>query len=167
MTGLLESAVRKLSFVWPTTEVSPHSAGYEGVPRVWPFNATEKLDPDVRELLSMHCSWCVLDCDQAQGFKGDRNDRQEEDAIPRRSSQAHAPVPGSSQLERDANHCVAELRSATVMLGISGAENMSNSGYELARKRSSNEEASHHRPDRLRRDHPDECYRQCLHPLHL
>src|SRR5664279_6605831 len=62
MTGLLESAVRKLSFVWPTTEVSPHSAGYEGVPRVWPFNATEKLDPDVRELLSMHCSWCVLDC---------------------------------------------------------------------------------------------------------
>src|ERR1019366_7977850 len=66
MTGLLESAVRKLSFVWPTTEVSPHSAGYEGVPRVWPFNATEKLDPDVRELLSMHCSWCVLDCDQAQ-----------------------------------------------------------------------------------------------------
>jgi hypothetical protein len=69
MTGLLESAVRKLSFVWPTTEVSPHSAGYEGVPRVWPFNATEKLDPDVRELLSMHCSWCVLDCDQAQ-FSG-------------------------------------------------------------------------------------------------
>src|SRR5664280_1758881 len=65
MTGLLESAVRKLSFVWPTTEVSPHSAGYEGVPRVWPFNATEKLDPDVRELLSMHCSWCVLNCDQA------------------------------------------------------------------------------------------------------
>src|ERR1019366_1625432 len=66
MTGLLESAVRKLSFVWPTTEVSPHSAGYEGVPRVWPFNATEKLDPDVRELLSMHCSWCVLDCGEAQ-----------------------------------------------------------------------------------------------------
>src|ERR1035437_4272845 len=65
MTGLLESAVRKLSFVWPTTEVSPHSAGYEGVPRVWPFNATEKLDPDVRELLSMHCSWCVLDCGEA------------------------------------------------------------------------------------------------------
>src|SRR5664279_3274803 len=80
---------------------------------------------------------------------------------------AHAPVPGSSQPERDANHCVAELRSATVMLGIFGAENMANSGYELARKRSSNEEASHHRPDRLRRDHPDECYRQCLHPLHL
>lgn len=44
------------------------------------------------------------------------------------------PVPGSSQPERDANHCVAELRSATAMLGIFGAENMSNSGYELARK---------------------------------
>jgi hypothetical protein len=67
MTGLLESAVRKLSFVWPTTEVSPHSAGYEDVPRIWPFNATEKLDPDVSELLSMHCSWCVLDCGEAQG----------------------------------------------------------------------------------------------------
>src|SRR5664280_2348206 len=66
MTGLLESAAGKLSFVWPTTEVSPHSAGYEGVPRVWPFNATEKLDPDVRELLSMHCSWCVLDCGEPQ-----------------------------------------------------------------------------------------------------
>src|SRR5664279_1988669 len=65
MTGLLESAAGKLSFVWPTTEVSPHSAGYEGVPRVWPFNATEKLDPDIRELLSMHCSWCVLDCGEA------------------------------------------------------------------------------------------------------
>jgi hypothetical protein len=48
------------------TEVSAHSAGYEEVPRVWPFNATEKLDPDVRELLSMHCSWCVLDCGEAQ-----------------------------------------------------------------------------------------------------
>src|SRR5664280_2380636 len=69
MTGLLESAVRKLSFVWPTTEVSPHSAGYEGVPRVWPFNATEKLDPDVRELLSMHCSWCVLDCGEPHHAK--------------------------------------------------------------------------------------------------
>ena len=66
MTGLLESAVRKLSFVWPTTEVSPHSAGYEGVPRVWPFKATEKLDPDISELLSIHCSWCVLDCGEAQ-----------------------------------------------------------------------------------------------------
>ena len=50
----------------PTTEVSAHSAGYEGVPRVWPFNATDKLDPDVSELLSMHCSWRVLDCDEAQ-----------------------------------------------------------------------------------------------------
>jgi hypothetical protein len=46
----------------PTTEVSAHSAGHEEVPCVWPFNATEKLDPDVSELLSMHCSWCVLDC---------------------------------------------------------------------------------------------------------
>ena len=46
----------------PTTEVSAHSAGSEDVPRIWPFNATEKLDPDVSELLSMHCSWCVLDC---------------------------------------------------------------------------------------------------------
>src|ERR1019366_3222449 len=49
----------------PTTEVSAHSAGCEEVPRVWPFNATDKLDPDVRELLSMHCSWCVLDCGEA------------------------------------------------------------------------------------------------------
>jgi hypothetical protein len=48
------------------TEVSAHSAGNEEVPRVWPFNATEKLDPDVRELLSMHCSWCVLDYGEAQ-----------------------------------------------------------------------------------------------------
>jgi hypothetical protein len=50
----------------PTTEVSAYSAGDEEVPRVWPFNATEKLDPDVSELLSMHCSWCVLDCGEAQ-----------------------------------------------------------------------------------------------------
>jgi len=50
----------------PTTEVSAHSAGYEGVPRVWPFNATEKLGPDISELLSMHCSWWVLDCGEAQ-----------------------------------------------------------------------------------------------------
>jgi hypothetical protein len=49
----------------PTTEVSAHSAGSEDVPRIWPFNATEKLDPDVSELLSMHCSWCVLDCGEA------------------------------------------------------------------------------------------------------
>jgi hypothetical protein len=46
----------------PTTEVSAHSAGHEEVLRVWPFNAAERLDPDVREILSMHCSWCVLDC---------------------------------------------------------------------------------------------------------
>src|ERR1017187_2799925 len=51
------------------TEVSAHSAGYEEVPRVWPFNATHKLGPDVRELLSMHCSWCVLDCGEAQNAK--------------------------------------------------------------------------------------------------
>src|ERR1019366_9701350 len=39
------------SFPWsgPTTEVSVHSAGYEGAPRVGPFNATDKTDPDVRE----------------------------------------------------------------------------------------------------------------------
>jgi hypothetical protein len=49
----------------PTIEVSAHSAGDEEVPHVWPFNATE-IDPDVRELLSMHCSWCVLDCGEAQ-----------------------------------------------------------------------------------------------------
>jgi hypothetical protein len=66
MTGLLESAVRKPHLSGPTTEVSAHSAGDEEVPCVWPFNATEKLDPDVTELLSMHCSWCVLDCDEAQ-----------------------------------------------------------------------------------------------------
>ena len=50
----------------PTTEVSAHSAGSEDVPRIWPFNATEKLDPDISELLSMHCSWCVLYCGEAQ-----------------------------------------------------------------------------------------------------
>jgi hypothetical protein len=67
MTGLLESGVRKpFICLGPTTEVSAHSAGHEEVPRVWPFNATEKLDPDVRELLSMHCSWCVLDYGEAQ-----------------------------------------------------------------------------------------------------
>src|ERR1035441_8962803 len=67
MTGLLESGVRKpFICLGPTTEVSPHSAGNEEVPRVWPFNATDKLDPDIRELLSMHCSWCVLDCGEAQ-----------------------------------------------------------------------------------------------------
>jgi hypothetical protein len=65
MTRLLESAVRKPSLVLPTTEVSVHSAGYEGAPRVGPFNATHKLGPDARELLSMHCSWSVLDCDEA------------------------------------------------------------------------------------------------------
>jgi hypothetical protein len=67
MTGLLESVVRKLSFVWAHDRSVRSSAGYEKVPRVWPFNATEKLDPDVRKLLSMHCSWCVLDCGEAQG----------------------------------------------------------------------------------------------------
>ena len=46
--------------------MSAHSTGHEEVPPVWPFNATEKLDPAVRELLSMHCSWCVLDCGEAQ-----------------------------------------------------------------------------------------------------
>src|SRR5664279_2075047 len=67
MTGLLESGVRKpFICLGPTTEVSAHSVGHEEVPRVWPFNATEKLDPDVRELLSMHCSWCVLDYGEAQ-----------------------------------------------------------------------------------------------------
>src|ERR1035437_7532122 len=67
MTGLLESGVRKpFICLGPTTEVSAHSAGYEEVPRVWPFNATDKLGPDISELLSMHCSWCVLDCDEAQ-----------------------------------------------------------------------------------------------------
>ena len=66
MTGLLESAVRKPSFVCANDRSVRHSAGYEGIPRVWPFNATDKLDPDVSELLSMHCSWRVLDCDEAQ-----------------------------------------------------------------------------------------------------
>jgi hypothetical protein len=46
--------------------VFAHSAGYEGVPRVWPFNATEKLGPDVSELLSKHCLGCVLDGGEAQ-----------------------------------------------------------------------------------------------------
>jgi len=73
------------------TEVSAHSAGYEEVPRVWPFNATEKLDPDVRELLSMHCSWCVLDCGEAQitALEG-----LNVASSPRRS---HPPKPQSSQ----------------------------------------------------------------------
>ena len=46
--------------------MSAHSAGYEEVARVWLFNPTDKLDPDISELLSMHCSWCVLDCGEAQ-----------------------------------------------------------------------------------------------------
>src|ERR1017187_9689669 len=67
MTGLLESGVRKpFICLGPTTEVSAHSGGCEEVPRVWPFNATEKLGPDISELLSMHCSWCVLDYGEAQ-----------------------------------------------------------------------------------------------------
>src|ERR1035441_3710111 len=69
MTGLLECLNRlyvTFHLSEPTTEVSAHSARYEEVPRIWPFKATEKLDPDVRELLSMHCSWCVLDCGEAQ-----------------------------------------------------------------------------------------------------
>jgi hypothetical protein len=56
----------------PTTEVSAHFAGSEDVPRIWPFNATEKLDPDVSQLLSMHCSWCVLYCGEAQDFHGEK-----------------------------------------------------------------------------------------------
>src|ERR1035438_9926653 len=65
MTGLLESTVRKLSLVCAhDRSVRPFSR-LRRSPRVWPFNATEKLDPAVRELLSMHCSWCVLDCDEA------------------------------------------------------------------------------------------------------
>jgi hypothetical protein len=70
MTGLLESAVRKLSFVWPTTKCPLIQPDDEAVPRVWPFNAADKTDPDVREPLSMHCSWCVLDCGEAQWFRG-------------------------------------------------------------------------------------------------
>ena len=66
MTGLLESAVRKLSFVWGPRQKCPLiQPGYEEVPRVWPFNTADKADTDVSELLSMHCSWCVLDCDEA------------------------------------------------------------------------------------------------------
>jgi hypothetical protein len=71
MTGLLECLNRlyvTFHLSEPTTEVSAHSARYEEVPRIWPFNATEKLDPDVRELLSMHCSWCVLDYGEAQCY---------------------------------------------------------------------------------------------------
>src|ERR1019366_38137 len=63
--GCLNRLYASFHLSGPTTEVSAHSAGHEKVPRVWPFNATE-IDPDIRELLSMHCSWCVLDCGEAQ-----------------------------------------------------------------------------------------------------
>ena len=67
MTGLLESAVRKLFIcLGPRPRCPLIQPGYEEVPRVWPFNTVDKPGPDVRELLSMHCSWCVLDCDEAQ-----------------------------------------------------------------------------------------------------
>lgn len=67
MTGLFESAVRKLSVVWAHDKKCPLIQPVtKKVARVWPFNATEKLDPDGRELLSMHCSWRVLDCGEAQ-----------------------------------------------------------------------------------------------------
>src|SRR5664279_3210876 len=66
MTGLLESAVRKLSFVWTHDRSVRSFSRLRKSPAGLAFKATEKLDPDVRELLSMHCSWCVLDCGEAQ-----------------------------------------------------------------------------------------------------
>jgi hypothetical protein len=66
MTGLLKLAVRKPSLVCANDRSVRPFSGYEGAPRVWPFNATEKLGPDISELLSMRCSWCVLDCGEAQ-----------------------------------------------------------------------------------------------------
>jgi hypothetical protein len=66
MTGLLESAVRKLSFVWTHDRSVRSFSRLRKSPAGLAFKATEKLDPDVRELLSTHCSWCVLDCGEAQ-----------------------------------------------------------------------------------------------------
>src|ERR1035438_8807542 len=66
MTGLLESTVRKLSFVWTHDRSVRSFSRLRKSPAGLAFKATEKLDPDVRELLSTHCSWCVLDCGEAQ-----------------------------------------------------------------------------------------------------
>src|ERR1035441_6352894 len=65
MTGLLESAVRKLSFVWTHDRSVRSFSRLRKSPAGLAFKATEKLDPDVSELLSTHCSWCVLDCGEA------------------------------------------------------------------------------------------------------
>jgi hypothetical protein len=60
MTGLLESTLRKLSFVWAHDSSVRSFSRLRRSPARLGIQATEKLDPDVRELLSMHCSWCVL-----------------------------------------------------------------------------------------------------------
>src|SRR5664279_3022342 len=66
MTGLLESAAGKLSFVWTHDRSVRSFSRLRKSPAGLAFKATEKSDPDVRELLSTHCSWCVLDCGEAQ-----------------------------------------------------------------------------------------------------
>src|ERR1019366_5403987 len=66
MTGLLESVARKLSLVWAHDRSVRSFSRLRRSPARLAFNATEKLGPDISELLSMHCSWCVLDCGEAQ-----------------------------------------------------------------------------------------------------
>src|SRR5450759_1410251 len=69
MTGLLEPTVRELSFGWAHDRSIRSFSRLRKSPAGLAFKATEKLDPDVRELLSAHCSWCVLDCGEAQMSK--------------------------------------------------------------------------------------------------
>ena len=52
MTGLLESVVRKLSFVWTHDRSVCSFSRLRKSPAGLAFKATEKLDPDVSELLS-------------------------------------------------------------------------------------------------------------------
>src|SRR5450759_683654 len=73
MTGLLESTVRKLSLVCAhDRSVRPFSRLRRSPARL-AFNATEKLGPDISELLSMHCSWCVLDYGEAQSVESGKD----------------------------------------------------------------------------------------------
>jgi hypothetical protein len=65
MTGLLESVVRKLSLVWAHDRSVRSFSRLRKSPARLAIQGPEKLDPDVSELLSMHCSWCVLDCGEA------------------------------------------------------------------------------------------------------
>src|SRR5450759_1539645 len=68
MTGLLEPTVRELSFGWAHDRSVRSFSRLRKSPAGLAFKATEKLGPDISDLLSMHCSWCVLDCGEAQVY---------------------------------------------------------------------------------------------------